>query len=54
VRFELEERMGVEMNELAKRTNKMTSEMEQYDVDALRKDFAARREDLANRCEHLE
>jgi uncharacterized membrane protein YccC len=51
---QLEERMEAEMKELTKRANKMTSEMEQYDVDALREDSAARREDLANRCEHLE
>jgi hypothetical protein len=51
---QLEGRMGAEINELTKRANKMTSEMEQHDMDALREDSAARREDLANRCKQVE
>ena len=50
----LEERMEAEMKELARRTNQMTSEMEQFDMDALKVDSAARREDLAERCECFE
>eukprot|EP00984_Skeletonema_dohrnii_P020526 scaffold10013_cov79-Skeletonema_dohrnii-CCMP3373.AAC.30 len=50
----LEERMEAEMKELARRTNQMTSEMEKFDMDALKVDSAARREDLAERCECFE
>jgi hypothetical protein len=41
--------MEAEMNELGKRANKMTSEMEQYDRCVERRLCT-----LANRCEHLE
>lgn len=51
---QLEERMEAEMEELARRTNKMTSEMGQFDMDILKDDAAARREDLAERCECFE
>ena len=51
---QLEERMEAEMKELARRTDKMTSEMGQLDMDALKDDAAARREDLAERCESFE
>ena len=51
---QLEERMEAEMKELARRTNKMKSEMEQFDMDGLKDDAEARREDLAERCESFE
>ncbi len=51
---QLEERMEAEMKELARRTDKMTSEMGQLDMDALKDDAATRREDLAERCESFE
>ena len=52
---QLEEKMDAEMKELARRMNKMKSEMEQFEnVDALKDDAEARREDLAERCEGFE
>ena len=52
---QLEERMEAEMKELTRRTNEMTNEMRQlFDVDTLKDDAAARREDLAERCECFE
>lgn len=52
---QLEKKMDAEMEELARRMNKMKSEMEQsFDVAALKDDAGARREDLAERCEGFE
>lgn len=51
---QLEDRMEAEMKELTRRTNKMTSEMRQFDIDTLKDDAAARREDLAERCDCFE
>lgn len=46
----LQEKMEAEMEELARRSKQMKSEMEQHDIDALKADSAAQREALAERC----
>ena len=50
----LQEKMEAEMEELARRSKKMKSEMEQHDVDALQEDSVAQREALAERCAGFE
>lgn len=50
----LEEKMEAEMKELARRTSTMRSEMEQHNLDALKEEFAAKRECLAEECEGFE
>ena len=51
---QLEERIEAEMKELARRTNKRKSEMEQFDMNGLKDDAEARREDLTEKCECFE